>query len=170
MKITVQLIEKLFCVLAALCLLSCSSTKKALDPAPGAAHVQKEIVYLHDTIFAEGSTRTIVEHDTIAGKPREITTIFTKTKTVKVAGQTKIERDTVFLRSEGMKANKRAVVKPAKKSRSYGKLLIIFLCAAFFMSVVFLLCWRRWDNIKRILSVVYKNINLIPRWRNNKNL
>lgn len=156
----------LCCCAVLICLLSCSTSKKALDPAPGAAHVQKEIVYLHDTTFAEGSTRTIVEHDTIAGKPRVITTIFTKTKTVKVAGQTKIVRDTVFVRSEGSKANKWAVVKPAKKTRSYGKFLIIFLCAAFFMSV-FYLCFRRWDNIKRILSVVYKRI---PRWRKFEHL
>lgn len=104
------------------------------------------------------------------GKPRTITTTNTKIKLIRAAGQQKIVRDTVFLRSDGSKAYKRAVAKPAKKSRSYGKFIIIFLCAAFFMSVVFYLIWPRWDNITRIMSVVYKNINLIPRWRNNKKL
>lgn len=159
----------LCCCAVLICLLSCATSKKKYQ-VPDQQKFEKEFIYLHDTISREGSTVTIVEHDTVKGKPRTITTIQTKTKVIRAVGQQKIVRDTVFLRSEGPKANKRAVVKPAKKSRSYGKFLIIFLCAAFFMSVLFYFCLRRWDNIKRILSVVYKNINRIPRWRNNKKL
>lgn len=158
----------LFCCAVLICLLSCATSKQK-NLVPDQQKTEKELIYLRDTIFQEGSTVTIVEHDTVKGKPRTIITTNTKIKVIRAAGQQKIVRDTVFLRPKAPKANKPAVVKPAKKSRSYGKLLIIFLCAAFFMSVVFLLCWRRWDNIQRILSVVYKNINFIPRWR-KKNL
>ena len=159
----------LFCCAVLIFLQSCATSKQK-NLVPDQQKTEKELIYLRDTIFQEGSTVTIVEHDTVKGKPRTITTTNTKIKLIRAAGQQKIVRDTVFLRSAGSKASGRAVVKPAKKSRSYGKFLIIFLCAAFFMSVVFYLIWRRWDNIKRILSVVYKNINRIPRWRNNKKL
>lgn len=155
----------LFCCAVLICLLSCATSKKT-TLVPDQHKTEKELIYLRDTIFKEGSTCTIVEHDTLQGKPRTITTTNTKIKLIRSAGQQKIVRDTVFLRSEGSKANKRAVTKPAKKSRSYGKFLIIILCSAFFMSVFYLL-WRRWDNIKRIMSVAYKRI---PRWRNFKKL
>lgn len=150
----------LFCCAVLICLLSCATSKQknfVLDQQK----IEKELIYLRDTIFQEGSTVTIVEHDTVKGKPRTITTTNTKIKLIRAAGQQKIDRDTIFLRSEDSKQSKRAVAKPAKKSRSYGKFLIIFLCAAFFMSVVFYLIWRRWDNIKRIMSVV--NNRLVKR-------
>lgn len=153
----------LFCCAVLIFLQSCATSKKTIL-VPDQQKIEKELIYLHDTIFQEGSTVTIVEHDTVKGKPRTITTTNTKTKVIRAAGQQKIVRDTVFLRSEGSKVNKRAVTKPAKKSRSYGKFLIIILCAAFFMSV-FYLVWRRWDNIKRIMSVVYKRIGFIFRGR-----
>lgn len=152
----------LFCSAVLICLLSCATSKKT-SLVPVQQKIEKELIYLRDTILQEGSTVTTVVHDTVKGKPRTITTTNTKIKLIRAAGQQKIVRDTVFLRSEGSKANKRAVTKPAKKTRSYGKSLIIFLCVAFFMSVVFYLIWRRWDNINRIMSVVYKRI---PRWRN----
>lgn len=158
----------LYCCAVLICLLSCATSKQK-NLVPDQQKIEKELIYLRDTIFQEGSTVTIVEHDTIKGKPRTITTTNTKIKLIRAAGQQKIVRDTVFLRSEGSKANKREISKPAKKSCSYGKFLIIFLCAASFMTVIFFLFWRRWDNITRILSVVYKNINFIPRWR-KKNL
>lgn len=147
----------LFCCAVLTCLLSCA-TSKQMNLVPDQQKTEKELVYLRDTIFQEGSTVTTVVHDTVQGKPRTITTTNTKIKLIRAAGQQKIVRDTVFLRSEGSKANKRAVAKPAKKSRTYGKFLIIFLCAAFFMSVVFYLIWRRWDNIQRIMSVVYNKL------------
>lgn len=150
----------LFCCVVLTCLLSCATSKQK-NLVPDQQRTEKELIYLRDTIFREGSTVTIVEHDTLQGKPRTITTTNTKIKLIRAAGQQKIVRDTVFLRSEGSKSNKRAVTKPAKKTRSYGKFLIIFLCAVFFMSVVFYLILRRWDNIKRIMSVV--NNKLVKR-------
>lgn len=151
----------LFCCAVLIFLQSCVTSKKT-TLVPDQHKTEKELIYLRDTIFKEGSTVTIVEHDTLQGKPRTITTIKTKTKVIRAAGQQKIVKDTVFLPSDGPKANKPAVTKPAKKTRSYVKFLIILLCAAFFMPVFYLL-WRRWDNIKRILSVVNKRI---PQWRN----
>lgn len=144
----------LYCCAVLICLQSCATSKKNIL-VPGQQKIEKELIYTRDTIFQEGSTVTIVEHDTVKGKPRTITTTNTKIKLIRAAGQQKIVRDTVFLRSEGSKQSKRAVAKLAKKSRSYGKFLIIFLCAASFMTVIFFLFWRRWDNIKRIMSVVY---------------
>lgn len=158
----------LFCCAVLICLQSCATSKQK-NLVPDQQKIEKELIYTRDTIFREGSTVTIVEHDTVMGKPRTITTTKTKVKVIRAAGQQKIVRDTVFLRSEGSKAKKQAVTKLAKKTRSYGKFLIIILCAASFMTVIFFLFWRRWDNIKRIMSVVYKNINFIPRWR-KKNL
>lgn len=146
----------LFCCVVLICLQSCATSKQK-NRVPDQQKNEKELIYLHDTIIQEGSIVTIVEHDTLQGKPRIITTTNTKIKLIRAAGQQKIVRDTVFLRSEGSKACKRAV-KPAKKSRSYGKFLIILLCAAFFMSVVFYLILRRWDNIQRIKSVVYNRL------------
>lgn len=145
----------LLCCVVLTCLLSCATSKQK-NLVPEQQRTEKELIYLHDTIFQEGSTVITVVHDTVKGKPRTITTTNTKIKLIRAAGQQKIVRDTVFLRSEGSKAYNRAVVKPAKKSRSYGKFLIIFFCAAFFMSVLFFLFGRRWDNIQRILSVVFK--------------
>lgn len=158
----------LYCCAVLTCLLSCATSKQK-NLVPDQQKIEKELTFLHDTIFREGSTVTIVEHDTVKGKPRTITTTNTKIKLIRAAGQQKIVRDTVFLRSTVSKANKREISKPAKKSRSYGKFLIIFLCAASFMTVIFFLFLRRWDNITRIMSVVYKYINFIPRWR-KKNL
>lgn len=155
----------LSCCAVLICLQSCATFKQK-NQVPDQQKTEKELIYLRDTIFREGSTVTIVEHDTVKGKPRTITTTNTKVKVIRAMGQQKIVRDTIFLRSEGSNQSKRAVAKPAKKSRSYGKFLIIFLCAASFMTVIFFLFWRRWDNIKRIMSVVYKYIIRIPHWRN----
>lgn len=146
----------LYCCAVLICLQSCATSRNNL--VLDQQKTEKEFIYLRDTIFQEGSTATVVVHDTVQGKPRTITTTNTKIKLIRAAGQQKIVRDTVFLRSEGSKACKRAVAKPAKKSRSYGKSLIIILCAASFMTVVFYLIWRRWDNIQRIMSVVYNKL------------
>lgn len=126
----------LFCCVVLTCLLSCATSKQK-NLVPDQQKTEKELIFLRDTIIREGSTVTIVVHDTVKGKPRTITTIKTKTKVIRAVGQQKIVRDTVFLRSEGPKANKRAVSKPAKKTRSYGIIIIIttlllscFVCAA----------------------------------------
>lgn len=96
MKIMEQNIKTLLCLLAALFLMSCSSSKQLQDPVPAAAQSQQQIIYLRDTTFLEGETKTIVEHDTVNGKPILVTTTTTKTKTIRLKGQTKIVRDTLF--------------------------------------------------------------------------
>lgn len=92
---------------------------------------------MHDTTFVEGSTRTIVEHDTIAGKPRVITTIITKTKTVKLAGQTKIVRDTVFLRSRPLKAQKATTVKAHNKKAVRWLIFALIIILLSILSCIF---------------------------------
>ena len=116
MKIMEQNIKTLLWLLAALCLLSCSSSKHLQDPAPAAAQSQQQIIYLRDTTFLEGETKTIVLHDTVNGKPIIVTTTTTKTKTIRLKGQTKIVRDTVFLPSKVVKAQTAAFSK-AKKNK-----------------------------------------------------
>ena len=121
MKIMEQNIKTLFWLLAAVCLLSCSTSKHLQDPAPAAAQSQRQIIYLRDTTFLEGETKTIVQHDTIAGKPIIVTTTTTKTKTIRLKGQTKIVRDTLFLPSKLIKAQTAAITKAQKNKGSERK-------------------------------------------------
>ena len=116
MKIMEQNIKTLFWLLAALFLMSCATSKHLQDLAPAAAQSQQQIIYLRDTTFLEGETKTIVQHDTIAGKPIVVTTTTTKTKTIKLKAQTKIIKDTVFLPSKLIKAQTAAISK-AKKNK-----------------------------------------------------
>ena len=142
MKITEQNIKTLFWLLAAVCLLSCSSSKHLQDLAPAAAQSQRHIIYLRDTTFLEGETKTIVEHDTVNGKPILVTTTTTKTKTIKLMGQTKIVKDTVFLPSKLIKAQTAAISKAKKNKGSERKfpykiaipilILLIFITILFF--------------------------------------
>lgn len=111
----------LFLLLAALFLLSCSTSKHLQDPAPAAAQSQQQIIYLRDTTFLEGEMKTIVEHDTVNGKPIVVTTTTTKTKTIKLKGQTKIVKDTVFLPSKLIKAQTAAISKAKKNKGSERK-------------------------------------------------
>ena len=96
MKIIEQNIKTLFWLLAAVCLLSCSTSKQLQNPDPAAAQSQQQIIYSRDTTFLEGETKMIVQHDTVKGKPILVTTTTTKRKTIRQKGQTKIVRDTVF--------------------------------------------------------------------------
>ena len=121
MKIMEQNIKTLLWLLAAVFLLSCSSSKHLQDPAPAAAQSQQQIIYLRDTTFLEGETKTIVEHDTVNGKPIVVTTTTTKTKTIKLKGQTKIVKDTVFLPSKVIKAQTAAITKAQKNKGSERK-------------------------------------------------
>lgn len=91
------------------------------DPAPTAAQSQQQIIYLRDTTFLEGKTQTILEHDTVNGKPIVVTTTTTKTKTIRLKGQTKIVRDTVFLPSKVVKAQTATVAKAQKNNGSKRK-------------------------------------------------
>lgn len=121
MKIMEQNIKTLLWLLAALFLMSCSTSKHLQDPAPAAAQSQQQIIYLRDTTFLEGETKTIVEHDTVNGKPILVTTTTTKTKTIRLKGQTKIVRDTLFLPSKVIKAQTTAISKAKKNKGSERK-------------------------------------------------
>lgn len=121
MKITEQNIKTLLWLLAALFLMGCSTSKHLQDPAPAAAQSQQQIIYLRDTTFLEGETKTIVEHDTVNGKPILVTTTTTKTKTIRLKGETKIVRDTVFLPSKLIKAQTTAISKAKKNKGSERK-------------------------------------------------
>ena len=121
MKIMEQNIKTLFWLLAALFLVSCSSSKQLQDPVPAAAQSQQQVIYLRDTTFLEGETKTIVQHDTVNGKPIVVTTIMTKTKTIRLKGQTKIVKDTVFLPSKVIKAQTAAISKAKKNKGSERK-------------------------------------------------
>ena len=130
-KIIEQNIKTLFWLLAALFLMSCSTSKHLQDPAPAAAQSQQQIIYLRDTTFQEGETKTIVQHDTVNGKPFLVTTTTTKTKTIRQKGQTKIVRDTVFLPSEVVKAQMATVKaqknKGSERKGSYKKAIVILI-------------------------------------------
>lgn len=121
MKITEQNIKTLFLLLAALFLASCSTSKHMKDPVPAAAQSQQQFIYLRDTTYMEGETKTIVQHDTVNGKPILVTTTTTKTKTIRLKGQTKIVRDTVILRSKVVKAQMATVAKAKKNKGSERK-------------------------------------------------
>lgn len=121
MKIIEQNIKTLFLLLAALFLMSCSTSKHLQDLAPAAAQSQQQIIYLRDTTSLEGETKTIVLHDTVNGKPILVTTTMTKTKTIRLKGQTKIVRDTVFLPSKLIKAQTAAITKAQKNKGSERK-------------------------------------------------
>ena len=108
-------------LLAAVFLVSCSSSKHSQDLAPAAAQSQQQIIYLRDTTFLEGETKTIVLHDTVNGKPILVTTTTTKTKTIRLKGQTKIVKDTVFLPSKLIKAQTAAISKAKKNKGSERK-------------------------------------------------
>ena len=121
MKIMEQNIKTLLWLLAALFLVSCSTSKHLQDPVPAASQSQQQIIYLRDTTLQEGETKTIVLHDTVNGKPILVTTTTTKTKTIRLKGQTKIVRDTVFLPSKVVKAQTAAISKAKKNKGSERK-------------------------------------------------
>ena len=62
-------------------------------------------------------------HDTVNGKPIIVTTTTTKTKTIRLKGQTKIVRDTLFLPSKLIKAQTAAISKAKKNKGSERKFL-----------------------------------------------
>lgn len=148
-----QNIKTLFWLLAALFLMSCSTSKQFQDPAPAAAQSQQQIIYLRDTTILEGETKTIVLHDTANGKPILVTTTTTKTKTIRLKGQTKIVKDTVFLPSKLIKAQTAAISKAKKNKGSERKfpykiaiviliLLIIITLIIFAQKTIFFSSYR----------------------------
>ena len=152
-KIIEQNIKTLFWLLAALFLMSCSTSKHLQDPAPAASQSQQQIIYSRDTTLLEGETKTIVLHDTVNGKPILVTTTTTKTKTIRQKGQTKIVRDTVFLPSKVVKAQMAAISKAKKNKGSERKsshkiaitiliLLIIITIIIFAQKTIFFSSYR----------------------------
>lgn len=121
--------------------MSCSTSKHLQDLAPAAAQSQQQFIYLRDTTFLEGETKTIVEHDTVNGKPIVVTTTTTKTKTIKLKGQTKIVKDTVFLPSKLIKAQTAAISKAKKNKGSERKfpykIAIPILILLIFITIIF---------------------------------
>ena len=152
-KIIEQNIKTPFWLLAALFLMSCSTSKQLQDPAPAASQSQQQIIYLRDTTFLEGETKTISVHDTVNGKPILVTTTTTTTKTIRLKGQTKIARDTVFLPSKLIKAQTAAISKAKKNKGSERKfpykiaitiliLLIIITLIIFAQKTIFFSSFR----------------------------
>lgn len=143
-------------LLAALFLMSCSSSKHLQDLAPAAAQSEQQIIYLRDTTFLEGETKTIVQHDTIAGKPIVVTTTTTKIKTIKLKGQTKIVKDTVFLPSKVGKAQMATVAKAQKNKGSERKfpykIAIPILIKLIFITILIFAYDKQYFSIKSVLK------------------
>ena len=156
MKIMEQNIKTLLWLLAAVCLLSCSSSKQLQDPVPAAAQSQQQIIYLRDTTFLEGETKTIVLHDTVNGKPIIVTTTTTKTKTIRLKGQTKIVKDTVFLPSKLIKAQTAAISKAKKNKGSERKfpykIAIPILILLFFITILIFAYEKQYFSVQNVFN------------------
>lgn len=126
------------------------------DPVPAAAQSQKQIIYLRDTTFLEGETKTIVLHDTVNGKPIVVTTTTTKTKTIRLKGQTKIVKDTVFLPSKVVKAQMAASSKAKKNKGSERKfpykIAIPILILLIFITILIFAYGKQYFSIKSVLK------------------
>ena len=138
-----------------ICLLSCTTSKHLQDPAPAAAQSQQQFIYLRDTTFLEGETKTIVEHDTVNGKPIVVTTTTTKTKTIRLKGQTKIVRDTLFLPSKVIKAQTAAISKAKKNKGSQrkfpNKIAIPILILLILITILIFAYDKQYFSIKSVL-------------------
>ena len=125
------------------------------DPAPAVAQSQQQIIYLRDTTFLEGETKTIVQHDTVNGKPIVVTTTTTKTKTIRLKGQTKIVKDTVFLPSKLIKAQTAAIAKAKKNKGSQRKfpykIVIPILLLLMFTTIIIFANGKQYFSIKYVL-------------------
>lgn len=143
-------------LLAAVCLLSCSTSKHLQDPVPAAAQSQQQFIYLRDTTFLEGETKTIVEHDTVNGKPIVVTTTTTKTKTIRLKGQTKIVRDTLFLPAKLIKAQTAAISKAKKNKGSERKfpykIAIPILILLFFITILIFAYDKQYFSVQNVFS------------------
>lgn len=146
----------LFWLLAALFLMSCSTSNHLQDPAPAAAQSQQQIIYLRDTTFLEGETKTIVLHDTVNGKPIVVTTTTTKTKTIKLKGQLKIVKDTVFLPSKVVKAQMATVAKAQKNKGSERKfpykIAIPILILLIFITILIFAYDKQYFSVQNVFS------------------
>ena len=143
-------------LLAALFLMSCATSKHLQDLAPAASQSQKQTIYLRDTTFLEGETKTIVLHDTVNGKPILVTTTTTKTKTILLKGQTKIVKDTVFLPSKVIKAQTAAISKAKKNKGSERKfpykIAIPILILLIFITILIFAYGIQYFSIKTVFN------------------
>ena len=155
----------LFCCAVLIFLQSCATSKQQQDLAPAAAQSQQQIIYLRDTTFLEGETKTIVQHDTIAGKPILVTTTTTKTKTIKLKGQTKIVRDTVFLPSKLIKAQTAAITKAQKNNVSKRKfpykIVVPILVLLIFITIIIFAYGKQYFSIKSVLKRINVFVNKV---------
>ena len=159
-------------LLAALFLMSCSTSKHLQDPVPAAAQSQQQIIYLRDTTFLEGETKTIVLHDTVNGKPIIVTTTTTKTKTIRLKGQTKIVRDTVFLPSKLIKAQTAAISKAKKNKGSERKfpykIAIPILILLIFITILIFAYVKQYFSVHNVFNrlkiVVEKAASAVARY------
>ena len=133
------------------------------DLVPAAAQSQQQIIYLRDTTFLEGETKTIVLHDTLNGKPTLVMTTTTKTKTIRLKGQTKIVKDTVFLPSKLIKAQTAAIAKAQKNKGSKRKfpfkIAIPILILLIFITIIIFAYGKQYFSIKSVL----KRINVFVK-------
>ena len=120
----------------------------------------------------EGETKTIVLHDTINGKPILVTTTTTKTKTIKLKGQTKIVKDTLFLPSKVIKAQTAAISKAKKNKGSERKfpykIAIPILILLIFITFIIFAHGKQYFSIKSVLKrlkvVVEKAASVAARY------
>ena len=126
------------------------------DLVPAAAQSQQQIIYLRDTTFLEGETKTIVLHDTVNGKPIIVTTTTTKTKTIRLKGQTKIVKDTLFLPYKLIKAQTAAISKAKKNKGSERKfpykIAIPILILLIFITIIIFAYVKQYFSIKSVLK------------------
>ena len=153
----------LFCCAVLIFLQSCATSKHLQDLAPASAQSQQQVIYLRDTTYQEGETKTIVEHDTVNGKPIVVTTTTTKTKIIRLKGQTKIVKDTVFLPSKVIKAQTAAISKAKKNKGSERKfpykIAIPILILLFFITIIIFAYGKQYFSIKSVL----KRINVFVK-------
>ena len=111
---------------------------------------------MRDTTFLEGETKTIVQHDTVNGKPIVVTTTTTKTKTIRLKGQTKIVRDTLFLPSKLIKAQTAAISKAKKNKGSERKfpykVAIPILVLLIFITIIIFAYGKQYFSFKSVLK------------------
>lgn len=100
-------------------------------------------------------------HDTVNGKPIVVTTTMTKTKTIRLKGQTKIVRDTVFLPAKLIKAQTAAISKAKKNKGSERKfpykIAIPILILLIFITILIFAYHKQYFSIKSVL----KRINVL---------
>lgn len=95
-------------------------------------------------------------HDTVNGKPIIVTTTTTKTKTIRLKGQTKIVRDTLFLPAKVIKAQMAAITKAQKNKGSERKfpykIAIPILILLFFITILIFAYDKQYFSIKSVLK------------------